>query len=642
MNKWYDAELVDLNKQKLELYRDLGNNGNWDIYREVKNKYKKMVRIKKIKYLENEINRNCSDSKKLWNSLKKTVSMQTVSSSIDKILVNGAIIEGDIDIANSFNRFFVESIVEINSKIDIISNYTLDLIQLDSNFKFNMVTVCDIELIVSKFKNKLGGKKLLSEGVIKDSMIYTGHFYAQIINNSMIEGIFPSNWKTSVIVPIAKVKNTIKVEEFRPINTLPCDEKILETVIKNQLVIYLEDKKVIINEQSGFRHKHSCESALNLVLASIKDDLNNKCSVISVFVDLKRAFETIDQDILLEKLKAIGVRNREFMWFKSFLTNRKQRTVIGSAISNEVDVNIGLPQGSVLAPILFNIYINDIKKVLNFSTIKLFADDALITISGSDIVDINQKLQQDLDSLFKWLCINKLKINIEKTKYMIISRKTNIEDIELKINNQIKQKVKSIVYLGIQIDEKLDFNDHIEYTIRKIAKQIGFLKRSCKYLSKKYKIMVYKSIIEPLFIYCPTVFFIMKDSQIAKLQVLQNKAMRFILVKPFDTHIREMLESLNWLNIKQLIYFHTMKFIYKVINGQLPDYLKNLIKYNFEAHNRNLRNNNDFKLPHFRTESDKNNLFYKGLKCFNELPNEIKNNNFVRFKKMLFNFCKTY
>ena len=642
MNKWYDSELADLNKQKLNLFTEVQTNGNWTDYRILKNKYKKMVRIKKVKYLENQIDRNCDDSKKMWSSLKKAINMKTEITSIDKILVEGAIIEGDINIANSFNRFFVNSIVEINNKIDIINNVSLDLVHCEGSFSFDRVTVCDIEAIVSKFKRKLGGKKLMSEGVLKDSISYTAHFYAEIINESMSEGIFPSIWKTSVIVPIPKIKNTFKVEEFRPINTLPCDEKILETVIKTQLVRYLEDKKVIINEQSGFRNKHSCESALNLVLANFKDDLNNKCSVISVFVDLKRAFETIDQNMLLKKLNAIGIRNKELNWFRSFLTDRKQCTIIGSSKSEDILVELGLPQGSVLAPILFNIYINDIVKALRYSKIKLFADDALITISGSNEKDIFEKLQQDLDSLYKWLCINKLKINIEKTKYMIITRKNNFEAFSLTINNTILERVESIMYLGIHIDNKLNFNDHIDYTISKIAKQIGFLKRSCKFLSKKYKILVYKSIIEPHFIYCPTVFFIMKDSQIAKLQILQNKVMRFILRKPFDTHIKDMLNSLNWLNIKQLIYFHTMKFIFKIINGLLPDYLRSQIQYNFETHNRNLRNNNKFKLPMYRTESEKNNLFYKGLKCFNELPENIVNNNFVKFKSMLFNYCKTY
>ena len=640
MNKWYDEELANMNKLKLEMFNSLEENGNWEEYRVVKNRYKKMVRTKKIQYLENKIDQNCDNSKKMWDCLKNTICIKNNRNRIDKILINGAIVEGDINIANSFNNYFVDSIIDINSNIDVIDRLSFELVRCDSRFIFENVTVCDIIAIVKRFRNKIGGNKLLSEGVIKDAIPYMAHFYVQIINESMIEGKFPELWKTSIIVPIEKIKSTIKVEEFRPINTLPCDEKIIESVIKNQLVKYLEDKSVIIQEQSGFRHKHSCESALNLVLANFKEDLNSKHNIISVFVDLKRAFETIDQNILLKKLSAIGIRDKELNWFKSFLENRKQCTVIGQEISEARNVDIGLPQGSVLAPLLFNIYINNIGKVLKYSSIKLFADDALIMISGSNIEEIRDKLQYDLDNLYSWLCVNKLMINIDKTKFMVITRKLNSENIVLKINNKEIENVESIKYLGIQIDCKLNFNKHTEYTIKKISKQIGFVKRTCKYLNKKYKILVYKSIIEPHFIYCPTIFFIMKDSQINKLQILQNKMMRFILRKPYDTHVQDMLDQLNWLSIKQQIFFHAMKFIYKIINGLLPDYLKNLITYNWETHNRYTRNRNNFKLPLYRTEAEKNNLFYKGLKCFNELPLEIKNNNYVNFKIMLFTYCK--
>ena len=287
--------------------------------------------------------------------MKSAIGMNDSSSVIKKVIVNNVIIESDIGIANSMNKFFVDSIVEISS-IDYCDSSVIHLVQSDSVFKFRLVEICDIDRIVSRFKYKIGGKKILSEGVVKDSMEYLGFFYTKIVNESMILGKVPECWKTSMIDPIEKVKNTCKAEEFRPINTLPCDEKIMESVIKEQLEQYLEENNIIIPQQSGFRRKHSCETALNLVLAEFKDDLSSKNTIISVFLDLKRAFETIDRNLLLKKLFAIGIKDIELEWFRSFLSDRKQRTIIGSAISEEVNVGIGLPQGSVLATILFNLY----------------------------------------------------------------------------------------------------------------------------------------------------------------------------------------------------------------------------------------------------------------------------------------------
>lgn len=192
---------------------------------------------------------------------------------------------------------------------------------------------------------------------------------------------------------------------------------------------------------------------------------------------------------------------------------------------------IGLPQGSVLAPILFLIYINDIINVIQDCEIKLFADDALLMISDDNITTAVTKMQNDLNNLYTWLCANRLKLNINKTKYMVITRKNiNDEDLSgLKINNESIQKVNSIKYLGIIIDNKLKFEEHINYIVEKVMKKIGVVQRTTKYIQEKYKIIIYKSVIEPHFVYCPSILFIIADKEIDKLQKLQNRCMRFIL-----------------------------------------------------------------------------------------------------------------
>ncbi|XP_067622537.1 probable RNA-directed DNA polymerase from transposon BS isoform X1 [Eurosta solidaginis] len=401
-------------------------------------------------------------------------------------------------------------------------------------------------------------------------------------------------WKTSVIVPVEKVKGTIKPEEIRPINTLPSDEKIIETVVKNQLLDYLNKNEVIIKEQSGFRSKHSCETALNLVIAEWKESRTKKQFTISVFLDLKRAFETVDRDILIRKLYKIGIRNIALNWFKSYLSGRKQKTVIRNKISPEVDIEIGLPQGSVLAAILFIIYINDIKNCIKYCKIRLFADDALLTVSGNTIDEAASKIQSDLQAIYKWLCQNMLKINIEKTKWMIMGSRVTQDDVSLKIANTPIERVTRIKYLGIIIDDKLKFDEHLKYIEGKISKKIGFMFRSCRHISMQYKIMVYRSIIEPHFIYCPTILFALADSQKSRLQIKQNKVMRFILRKRYDTPIKDLLDSLNWLSVKQNITYYTLKFIHNIKLGNLPNYLSESVRLNREVHSYQTRHNNNF------------------------------------------------
>lgn len=642
MNKWYDSELSDLNKLKYVLLKNAERTNDWNEYYDLKSYYKRLIKLKKKHYLENKISMNHNNMKLMWKCLKDAINMNVNTARIKRIVINNVSIEDKYQIANALNKYFVDSIIDIRNNIEniVISEYTDDVDR--RLFEFQMINTTDILKIASSFRNKYGGTKLVTEGVIKDSLDYLGYVYVGLINQSISEGVFPQFWKTSVVIPLEKVKGTIKPDEIRPINTLPCDEKIIETVVKDQLSHYLDLHKIIIPEQSGFRSKHSCETALNLVIAEWKESLSNREVTVSVFLDLKRAFETVDRDILLKKLYIIGVRNLPLKWFKSYLQGRKQKTLIDDAVSTELDVEIGLPQGSVLAAILFIIYINDIKKYIEHCKIRLFADDALLTISAPTLEEAVLKIQNDLNSIYRWLCHNKLKLNIDKTKYIIMRRRTfNLDTVDLKIANTSLQRVDSIKYLGVFIDDKLKFDEHSKYIEAKISKKIGFMFRTCKLISRKYKILVYRSIIEPHFIYCPTVLYTLNDSQISMLQKKQNKVMRFILRKRYDTHIQEMLDALNWLSVKQLVTYHTLKFIHSMKLGILPTYLNNRLRYNREFHDYQTRSRNDFHYPMIRNERDKRSIFYEGVREYNDLPNYLKIcNNLMMFKKKLFMYCK--
>lgn len=193
--------------------------------------------------------------------------------------------------------------------------------------------------------------------IINDSIEYTGYFLKSIINESLNKIIMPELWKISTVIPIP-----VKAEEYRPINTLPPDEKMIEKYVKKQLVEHINKNNILVKQQSGFGENHSCETTLNYVINKIKCDIGEGNIVIVIFLDLKRAFETVDRDILLRKMKEYGIRGKEWKWFKSYLTNRKQKTKFNEITSKEKNIDIGLPQGSGLGPICFTLYINDIVK----------------------------------------------------------------------------------------------------------------------------------------------------------------------------------------------------------------------------------------------------------------------------------------
>jgi Reverse transcriptase (RNA-dependent DNA polymerase) len=412
-------------------------------------------------------------------------------------------------------------------------------------------------------------------------------------------------------------------------------------VVKMQLQEYLDINNILLNIQSGFRKSHSCETALNFVIADWKDAMDNNQTTVALFLDLKRAFETVDRKILLKKLERIGVRGVEKEWFESYLTGRTQRTKIDDILSGPVENHLGVPQGSVLGPLLFLLYINDINTTVNLCHIKLFADDTLVYISDKNVEQAISKMNSELYKLNEWLKLNKLILNNEKTVYMIINNKKVETDETIKMDGKNIMKVDQVKYLGIILDNKLNFNEHFENVVKKISNKTWFLSRMKFKLDKSHRTLVYKTMIEPHLQYCSTILFIMSDEKVEKLQKLQNRAMRTILNCDMRTRKIDMLENLKWMSIKQKLTFNAFVFIYRIKNGQLPNYLDNRINFGHQIHHHNLRNNNNFRLPKYNKTMSQNNLFYKGLKMFNEIYDEIKNESeLTEFKRKIEEYVK--
>lgn len=365
--------------------------------------------------------------------------------------------------------------------------------------------------------------------------------------------------------------------------------------------------------------------------------------IIAVFLDFKRAFETIDRRLLLAKLAKMGVTGIELSWFENYLSNRRQRTKFNDVVSSEREVRIGLPQGSAISPMLFILYINDIQTTLRTSTARLFADDALITYAHEDITQAMHVIEEDLQRLYGWLCGNKLKLNLDKTKYMIIGNRTIDEEAleYLTINGVRLDRVKSIKYLGVMIDSGLKFTEHVNYVEKKIARSVGFMSRTCKYVYRHYKIKVYRAIVEPHFVYCSSLLFLCNKTDKDRLQKLQNRAMRCILKKPMETPIDVMLNELGWLSVKQALEYYTLILVFKMKHDMVPSYLSEELVYNREVHGRNLRNKDDFRLPNRKKNCSQNSLFYRGVGLYNDMETEAKScRRLSEFKKLCLEFVK--
>lgn len=423
----------------------------------------------------------------------------------------------------------------------------------------------------------------------------------------------------------------------------PTIDKILQTVVKVQLEEFIESNKILNKFQSGFRGQHSCETAINFVIMKWKQAIEKNKIVLAVFLDLKRAFETIDRNILLNRLREYGVSGRVLQWFKSWLQERKQRTKYREIISEPHEIDIGVPQGTPLSCLLFNIYINEMPRILSKCSMKLFADDAMIWIEGmeNELSYMVDEMNSDLNRLSEHLVMCKLKLNIDKTKYMLIGRKNDMNGNIISVSGNALTQVDNIKYLGIMIDQKLNFKEHLTYTHKKIAKKVYFLGRLRNKMDRSTKLLVYKSLILPHIEYCSSILFLTTDQEIHGLQLLQNKALRHILKRDVYTNIDTMLRQLELLDVKQVIYYNTLKLIYKAEQGKLPDYMSELLVNVSEVQPYNSRSNNLYRLPRNLTSAAQNSLMYKGLNLYNEMKRKYHiSENMQKFEEILKEFIK--
>lgn len=645
-NKWYSENLKTLRNEKDKAYEsynfisDLSEinssvkNHKWKIYTEKRNNYS--IELKKAynEYIQNQIEMHKCDLKKLWSLLKEMLKQK--QSEPDCIKFDGHLIQNKNAISEKFNSYFVDSIVTIHNNIPACTSNMLKINFQKNEFKFKPVTSENLLAIIKNFKNK-SCLENINKQVLLDSFEIIGTVLVSIINESLLTGEVPDCWKISTVIPIAKVSGTIDCDKFRPINMMPLCEKLLECVVKTQLELFLEANDIIVDLQSGFRAKHSCETSINLILQIWKSELEQNKKVVAVFLDLARAFETLDQDLLLKKLFLYGIRGVEYKWFESYLSKRTQVTKFKNVISSPLATDIGVPQGTVLGPILFILYINDINDSVNESKLNCFADDTSISYAHKNASTAVDMVNHDLENISDWLKFNKLKLNITKTKYMIISSKSIICDNEIRIDNEVIERVNIFKYLGIIIDYQLKFKQNAEYVAKKMARKVNILARLNKQLFFWSKISIYTTTILPHIDYCSSILFLLTKEDTVRLQKIQNRAMRLILKCKRDVKIELMLEKLNWLSVNQRVQYNCLTLIYKIQNNMLPKYLNHQICYNRDISPYNTRNKDNFRLPQCTKSQTQNSVYYRGLQQYNNLPNDIKNvMEISKFKDLLY------
>lgn len=299
-----------------------------------------------------------------------------------------------------------------------------------------------------------------------------------MLNKSLSSPVFPAIWKKGKVVPIFKSGDRTCASNFRPITILPVLSKILEKAVCRQLFTFLKVNNLLAPEQFGFRPNLSTEVALAHLTENILNNMDNGFITGAVFLELSKTFDTVDHQILLKKLHCLGLNKNSMDWFKSYLSDREQVTSIGNCFSSPRPVTVGVPQGSILGPLLFIIYVNDLPQCLEYCKIILYADDTLIYYSAKSTQDVQTFLKEDLESASLWLQSYLLTLNCSKTRFLLFGSKRRLKSsrtIAIPINDSPLEEASSFKYLGVTLSEDLSWGDHVKNIISKTNQRLGLV-----------------------------------------------------------------------------------------------------------------------------------------------------------------------
>ena len=408
---------------------------------------------------------------------------------------------------------------------------------------------------------------------------------------------------------------------------LPVLSKILERVVNSQLTDFLEKNGILLSNQSGFRGKFSTDTCTIDLTDYVKSEISSGKMVGMTLIDLCKAFDTVNHDILIEKLAAIGVSSIE--WFKSYLAARSQCVVSSNSQSDFEDISCGVPQGSILGPQLFLIYINDMVVSTTDCKLSLYADDSALIFSHTDPAVIASTLSRELSECKRWLVDNKLSLHVGKTECILFGsprRLKKVSGFSVSCDGQLVNRVRSVKYLGLLLDENMSGLSHAIDVIKKCAGRISFLYRHADVLNFKCRKLVCSALIMPYMNYCSSSWYTGLSAKLrGKLDVLQRRMVRFVFSLAPRSHVgTEKLRELCWLSVKDTVRFFKLQHVFKIRFGLAPDYLTTGFQPITSSHS-HLTRGSGFN---FRVSRDlarcQSNFAYTAITDWNSLPTHLK------------------
>lgn len=508
--------------------------------------------------------------------------------------------------------------------------------------KLEPTTVSEISIMIDNLNcNTSAGIDGINPKCLKCVKNLIVHDLTNSINQCLEDGVFPDNLKIAKVTPIFKAGDRSEPGNYRPVSVLPILSKIFERVLYNRLMSFLNSINFLYDKQYGFRPKSNTLSATVDLVTDIKINIDKKKIALGVFIDLKKAFDTVSHTLLLRKLKDIGVTDTALKIFASYLCSRSQRVKIDQTESSNSPISYGVPQGSILGPLLFLIYINNIQDIGLKGSVTLYADDTSLFYFGNSISSVLCEAQHDLDLINTWFQSNLLTINVLKTNYIIFSaiNKHIPSHGPLTINNIPLNQVHNEKYLGLILDSNLTWKPHLEKIKSKLLSLAGALRGIVQCLPKKVKYTIYNSLVKPHIEYVIEVWGTAAKTNLNIVQVAQNKLIKRLFNYDFLTSTEKVYRETGIMNLSETYLYKTCILIRKILSKDIHSKIVFTKKQQIQT--KLLRNAKDIILRVPRTNYGRRNIMYEGAQLYNKLPKDIKQSkSMVTFKRLLKYYVK--
>lgn len=640
-SEWITDAIMNSIKQRNKLYKNLKNTEKDDprytnLDEQLKNFnkiLKRSINLAKKHYYSNLFSKFQNDIKKTWRNINILLNRdKTKDDGQTTLKIDGQQTTDGQTISDSFNTFFSNIGRKVTDDLPTANKTPEDYLTapIDTTFSFKPVDDGTIERIIreelsskSSFGEDGFSSKLIKH--LKESLVSP---LTLICNQSIKSGTFPNLMKIAKVIPLFKKGDAELVDNYRPISLLPALSKVLERVLYEQIFDYFTAHKLFAESQYGFRKNRSTDQAAIELVDKISAVVDNRKQAIAIFMDLSKAFDTLNHSILLMKLKYYGFSEQSLLLMKNYLTQRQQYVSWDNCSSGKENISTGIPQGSILGPLLFIIYVNDLSRACtNFSPI-CFADDTTLFSSldafGRSSGVIQNNINAELKSVREWLLANKLSLNSVKTKYMIFREiNTRKRNISVQINDQELERVTTFKFLGLTLHEHRSWANHISEVCLKISRTVGVMNRLKSFIPSSVLLSIYNGLITP---YLNSHLLTWGSSPLSRLPVLQRKAVRIITKNHFLAHCDPLFKELNILKLEHMYPYQCLKLYFKCKNNLAPVYFNNFLELRGEAteylREHPLRNAEDHSIPFMNKTTSQKTVRFNIGKIFDQVSSK--------------------